>query len=78
MTPKDSLMSDQHSASTQFDVSKSGVMPRPVIEPDVRNEAPLKRPDPTKRETAKTGVIPIIREEGEDTSAQRDEDAVAG
>jgi hypothetical protein len=53
-------------------------MPRPVIEPDVRNEAPLKRREALKHESAKTGIIPIIREEGEDASAQRDEDAVAG
>jgi hypothetical protein len=78
MTSKDFFMSDQHNASTQFDISKSGVMPRPVIEPDVRNEAPLKRREALKHESAKTGIIPIIREEGEDASAQRDEDAVAG
>ena len=69
-------MSHNSSASSEIDVSKSGILKRSAIEPENRLEKPAPK---TKREDkqpkAKTGVIPIIPEEGEDLSAERDDDA---
>jgi hypothetical protein len=73
-------MSDNLSTDEEIDVTKSGVFPRAVIEPPARREAP---PPPnhlpeSKGEGATTGRIRIAMTEGEDKSADRDEDAAAG
>lgn len=60
--------------------SKSGIIPRPNFEPFIIRES--KRPKVSDEqvnqdEGSTTGVIPIVTE-GEDRSAERDSDAVAG
>jgi hypothetical protein len=60
-------------------MSKSGVMKRPVLEPEGRREAPL--PPATlpeiKDSGATTGTMPAIRE-GHDSSAVGDTDRING
>ena len=71
-------MPDQASKSrNKRSTSKSGVMPMPVLEPPERHEPPMSTVAPElvdKSDTAtSTGVIPIVSE-GEDTSAEREDD----
>lgn len=60
-------------------VSKSGIIPRPVLEPELRRE-PTRPPQLSEDfhiDSSTTGVIPIIRE-GDDKSAIGDEDYAEG
>lgn len=69
-------MSDQSGVRSRRDPTKSGIMPRPVLEPEDRREPP---PPPSVAEiddqdkTTTTGKLPIVTE-GEDRSAEREHD----
>lgn len=59
--------------------SKSGIMPRPILEPEARHEAPVPSAIPAARSdhAAATGLYPIVVEP-EDGAAQRDRDDLSG
>ncbi|MFW5691564.1 MAG: hypothetical protein ACOCXZ_03590 [Chloroflexota bacterium] len=60
--------------------TKSGIFPRPIFEPEARREAPPAPDEPPEfhAETgATTGIMPVVTE-GEDSSAERDDDTVTG
>lgn len=59
--------------------SKSGIMPRPILEPEARYEAPGPSAAPAARNdhAAVTGLYPIVAEP-EDGTAQRDRDDISG
>jgi len=74
-------MFDNVNTDEEIDVTKSGVFPRAVIEPPAQREAPPPPPShlpESKGEGATTGRIRIVMTEGEDESADRDEDAATG
>jgi hypothetical protein len=60
-------------------ISKSGVMPRPVLEPNMLHESPLREDVSVRRasESPATGYMTAVSE-GEDCSAARDEDTLDG
>ncbi len=69
-------MSDKPSVRPGRDPSKSGIMPRPVLEPEDRREPPLPQNVPEiddQDKTTTTGRLPIVTE-GEDHSAEREHD----
>lgn len=57
--------------------SQSGVLPRPVLEPEDRHESPP--PSPTARQDtgAFNSSAPVVTE-GQDRSAERDQDSDKG
>lgn len=58
--------------------SKSGLMPRPVLEPEDNAEPPRPTTLPEYPEgEATTGAMPVVSED-DDSPTERDEDAVAG
>jgi hypothetical protein len=58
--------------------TKSGVFKRPVIEPEIRKEAPPPEHLPGASDTgATTGMMPVVTE-GEDGTAERDDDTARG
>ena len=59
--------------------TKSGVMPRPVLEPENRREPPRPPtiPEMAEDDGATTGKQPAVRE-GDDSSAVGDDDHVYG
>lgn len=60
--------------TTEKVTTKSGVLPRPILEPEARKEPPRPTTLPQYRdEGATTGAMPTVTE-GEDPSAERDED----
>lgn len=69
----------QRHRSEQQASSKSGVIPRPVVEPETRREAPPPEtlPEADENASATTGVLPVVSE-GEDQSAERDDDNASG
>jgi hypothetical protein len=68
-------MSDQPRTKGQS-ISKSGVFPRTVQEPETRREAVKPSQLPEMRDDgATTGIFPIVTE-GRDPSAEGDEDRV--
>lgn len=60
-------------------VSKSGVIPRPVLEPELRREPnrPPKLADDLNIDSSTTGIIPVVREDA-DQSAVGDDDYAEG
>ena len=71
-------MPDQASKSHKIrSNSKSGVMPMPVLEPPERREPPMSTALPEMVDNqdtiTRTGIISIVPE-GEDTSAEREDD----
>ena len=78
MSDRETVMSDKP-RTTPSSISESGIMPRPVTEPDRRREGPH-RPqwaDQRDKEKGTTGTVPVVTE-GEDKSAERDEDDAGG
>lgn len=70
-------MSDQRPQRRQSK-TKSGLIPRPVLEPEDNSSPPPpnglpEMPDPDST----TGAMPVVSE-GDDSPIERDEDAVAG
>jgi hypothetical protein len=63
----------------RYSASKSGIMPRPVLEPEGRREPPQPSTLPEMREedSATTGAFPVVSE-GHDSSAVGDVDKVRG
>lgn len=58
--------------------SKSGLMPRPVLEPEDSSEPPRPSTLPEMPDSeSTTGAMPVVSED-EDSPTERDEDAVAG
>lgn len=73
-----SVMSERTRTTSQPDTSQSGVLPRPVLEPEVRQESPP--PSPATRQDSAGALnsgTPVITE-GRDGSAQRDQDSAKG
>lgn len=71
-------MTDETKAQKKKAVTQSGIMPRPVFVPQNRQETSRPTTLPELRdEGATTGVLPVVTE-GEDSSAQRDEDSSTG
>ncbi|HRL11524.1 MAG TPA: hypothetical protein PKX07_06570 [Aggregatilineales bacterium] len=59
------------------DLSKSGIMPRPVFEPDVKREPPAPHMPDFQDHSNLSDVLPDIQE-GHDTSAVGDADYING
>ena len=75
----DSISMQKDSKLQRRPVSKSGVIPRPVIEPELRRE-PIRPPqlqDNIDINGSTTGVIHVVQE-GDDKSAIGDDDAAEG
>lgn len=69
-------MADKPSVRSRRDPSKSGIMPRPVLEPENRREPPMPQSAAEiddQDKTTTTGRLPIVTE-GEDRSAEREHD----
>lgn len=63
----------------RYSTSKSGIMPRPVLEPEGRREPPQPSsiPELHEEDGATTGPFPVVSE-GHDSSAVGDVDKVKG
>lgn len=62
-------------------ISQSGIIPKPVLEPELRVEAadkarPVNLPEQRDLSGATTGTFPIVTE-GLDATAERDDDRAA-
>lgn len=61
------------SRTKQQAATKSGLIPRPVFEPEIRHEPTITMTPHTEDDGGATGTMPVITE-GEDKSAERDQD----
>jgi len=71
-------MSDEIQTPKEISVTESGLIPLPNFEPETTKEPPRPTTLPELRDQgATTGMMPVITE-GEDLSAERDDDSADG
>jgi len=71
-------MSDKPKAPKQVSITESGLIPRSDLEPNTNKEPPRPTTLPEFRDIgATTGIMPVITE-GDDNSAERDDDSADG
>ena len=75
---KRNVMSDKPKAPKKSSITESGMIPRINLEPNAPKEPPRPTTLPEMRDIgATTGIMPVITE-GEDISAERDDDSADG